>query len=94
MDKKDFKKLNKDVIELSITYLANKTYSWSTPDEVIINRISENFLYLKNIDSKWSKIYLEEVSNSRCFDVLMKKYKEVFINLIIKDLVKQNKEIK
>ena len=94
MDKKDFKKLNKDIIELSIGYLANKTYSWSTPDQVIMERVSENFNYLKSIDSKWGKRYIEELSNTRCFDVLMKDYREKFINLIVKDLNKQDKEVK
>jgi len=94
MDKKDFKKLNKDIIELSIGYLANGTHTWSTSDEVVMERINRNFIYLKSIDSKWAKKYIEDLSNTRCFDILMKDYKEKFINLIIKDLSKQNKEIK
>ena len=94
MDKKDFKKLNKDIIDLSISYLANQTYTWSTSDEVIKERINTNFTYLKNIDSKWAKKYILELSRTRCFDVLMKDYKERFINLIVKDLNKQDKENK
>jgi hypothetical protein len=95
MDKKDFKKLNKDIIDLSISYLANKTHSWSTPDQVVMERISENFNYLKSIDSKWGKKYIEEeLSKARTFDVIMKDYKERVINLIVKDLNKQDKEVK
>ena len=94
MDKKDFKKLNKDIIEVSIGYLANRTHTWSATDKVVMERINKNFIFLKSIDPKWSKKYIEELSSTRCFEILMKDYKERFINLIIKDLSKQNKEIK